>query len=111
MSTGLRKGMAEVIYKTPLPLRRHLMYSAFTHRLGNFSNPRTFSEKVNWRIIHDRRPLLAWTCDKLAVKDHAAGRVKTPATYWSGTDLNELTGIDLPGAWVLKPNHRSRLVH
>src|SRR3982750_723333 len=33
--------------------------------------PRTFTEKLNWRITLDRRELLAPTCDKLAMKEHA----------------------------------------
>jgi hypothetical protein len=111
VSTGLRKQVAEAIYTTPLPLRRHLMYLSFCKSWGDFRNPRSFNEKLNWRIVNDRRPLLAWTCDKLAVKDHVAEHVESPKTYWSGTDVRELADLDLPKRWVLKPNHRSRLVH
>lgn len=111
MSTGMRRAVAEIVYRSPLPLRRQLMFRAFMKKSGDFRRPQTFSEKINWRILHDRRPLLAWTCDKLAVKDHVAAHVRTPRTYWFGTDLRELAEVALPEAWVLKPNHRSRLVH
>jgi hypothetical protein len=78
-------------------------------------HPQTFVEKVNWRISFDRRPELAFTCDKLAMKEHARRRapdlVRVPETYWSGRDLAELVGVDLPDHWVLKPNHASQLVH
>ena len=75
-------------------------------------HPRTFSEKVNWRVLHDRRPLLAWTCDKLRMKEVAARHptVRVPRTLWWGEDLLELRGVDLPRRWVLKPNHRTGLV-
>jgi hypothetical protein len=64
---------------------------------------------MNWRILYDRRPILEWTCDKLAMKEYAAktSRVRVPETYWSGTDLRELSDVELPEHWVFKPNHRS----
>ena len=98
----------------PPALRRHLFYARHHRRFGRFRAPRTFNEKVNWRILNDRRDLLAWTCDKLAMKDHArrvAPDLAVPATLWSGTDVGELMNADLPDQWVLKPNHRTQLVH
>jgi hypothetical protein len=74
----------------------------------------SFNEKVHWRLRHDRRPLLAGTCDKLAMKDHArslaGGLVRIPTTFWSGTDLTDLADVELPDRWVLKPNDASGLV-
>jgi len=71
--------------------------------------PRTFTEKLNWRISWDRRELLAPTCDKLAMKEAAARSagdlVRVPRTLWAGTDVAELADVHLPGRWVLKPNH------
>ena len=77
-------------------------------------DPQTFSEKVNWRILFDRRPLLAPTCDKLAMKEYARrvgpDTLHVPELYWSGTDVTELADVDLPPHWVLKPNNASGLV-
>jgi len=88
----------------PPPLLRTVRYRQATGHLPPLRRPRTFSEKLNWRITFDRRELLAPTCDKLAMKEHARalapGLVRVPETLWSGTDVGEL-----PGAWVLKPNH------
>jgi hypothetical protein len=77
-------------------------------------NPVTFNEKVNWRIMKDRREILTWTCDKLASKDYAIDlqdttdhELRIPRTLWSGTDVRELEDVALPEHWVLKPNHRS----
>ena len=98
----------------PLSLRRHLLYLHAWGRWGNFSTPRLFSEKMQWRILNDRRPLIAWTCDKLASKEYArktaeaAGiTLRIPATYWSGTDVRDLyiAAQSFPDRWVLKPNH------
>ena len=112
VSRGVKGGMARLIYRLPLRLRRHVMYLGFTRRIGHFRRPRTFNEKVNWRILHDRRPLLLWTCDKLSMKAEAEKLgIPVAKTLWSGTDLAELAELELPDAWVLKPNHRSRKVH
>lgn len=98
----------------PLGVHRRLMYLKKHRRPLRLRHPVTFTEKVNWRIVYDRRPLLLPTCDKLAMKDFAVSRVPTvrvPATLWSGTDVSDLTGTSLPERWVLKPNHRCGLVH
>jgi hypothetical protein len=95
----------------PLPVRRHLLFVYYHKRLGNFARPRTFNEKINWRILHDRRPMLSWTCDKVRMKALAAQLgIAVPATIWAGTDISELSHVDLPRHWVLKPNDRSGLV-
>jgi hypothetical protein len=77
----------------------------------------TFNEKINWRVLKDRREILAWTCDKLSMKDYAgkvegamAQGLRIPRTLWNGTDVMELEDFELPAHWVLKPNHRSGLV-
>jgi len=95
----------------PLSVRRQLLFVAYHHRIANLRHPRTFSEKVNWRIVHDRRDMLAWTCDKLRTKALAEARdISVIPTLWAGTDINELRSVDLPDDWVLKPNNRTGLV-
>ena len=100
----------------PLSFRRHLLYLRALGRWGNFQSPRLAGEKAQWRIINDRRPLLAFVEDKLASKEyvksalHKAGlleQIRFPETYWVGTDLRELQALahKLPARWVLKPNH------
>lgn len=96
----------------PLPARRHYLHTAATRRLGNFRTPTRFTEKVNWRIINDRRPIIAEMSDKLRAKEIARERVpgdelRIPQTYWSGTDLAEAPELSTLGPWVLKPNNGS----
>lgn len=103
-----------VLVRLPPALGRRWLFLRVHHRWPRLSSPRTFSEKVNWRILNDRRPLLAWTCDKLAMKEHASSSgadVVVPRTLWKGGDVRELAEVDLPTHWVLKPSHRSGLVH
>ena len=102
----------------PLSLRRHLLYLRALGKWGNFRTPRLAGEKAQWRIINDRRPLLAFVEDKLASSEYVrstlakAGlleQIRFPETFWVGTDLRELQAVahKLPARWVLKPNHSS----
>lgn len=83
-------------------------------RLPPLLNPTTFNEKVNWRIVFDRREILAMTCDKLAMKEYARrlapGLVRIPETLWFGSDVAELARMELPERWALKPNNASQRV-
>lgn len=98
-----------LMYKLPSGLSCRALFMYHHHAFPHLRNPETFSEKMNWRILYDRRKMLEWTCDKLAMKEYAAeaDRVRVPRTFWAGTDIRELANIDLPECWVLKPNHRS----
>ena len=112
---SLRGAAGSAIYRLPVGVERRLLFVYHNRKLPHFNKPVTFSDKVNWRILNDRRPLLEWTCDKLAMKEYAekAGleRLRVPRTIWSGSDLGELRAVDLPEHWVLKPNHRSGLIY
>ena len=106
----------------PIALKRHLLYIKHFQRIGNFRNPRLFSEKMQWRIINDRREILRHTCDKRASKRLAAEtgaaagvEINTPRQLaWSPTSdgmiavLRQLHASGtLPERWVMKPNHSS----
>ena len=94
----------------PLRWRRFVLYARRHRRLPELIEPQRFTDKVNWRILYDRRELLSPTCDKLAVKElarrTAGDSVRIPRTLWSGTDLAELAAVGLPDRWILKPTHR-----
>ena len=110
----LAAGYRHVVDRVPMWLRRSLRYRSKHGHFPSLLRPRTFTEKVTWRILRDRRELLRITCDKKAMKAHAehtapAG-VRVPATLWSGVDLDDLARVALPEHWVLKPNHRTGLV-
>lgn len=106
----------------PLPLRRHLLFLRAYRRWGNFRTPSGYSEKLSWRVINDRRRLIAFTADKLAAKEYVKKiaaingiSVRIPETFWVGVDILELKALSdrLPSRWVLKPNHsfgRVRLI-
>lgn len=99
--------------RLPAAARRRAMFVRAHRRWPDLTEPTTFSEKIGWRVLNDRRPQLAWTCDKLRMKEHAAAsgaRLRVPQTLWCGRDVRELQDLQLPEHWVLKPAHRSGLV-
>lgn len=99
--------------RMPIRQRRSMLFLRHNGRLPRLRDPQTFQEKVNWRVFYDRRPEIAWTCDKLAARRRAAEAstaVRVPEVYWSGTDLGELLSVELPDHWILKLNNASGLV-
>ena len=114
MENPLRKAYRAFALSLDENRRRRLRFLLMQRRLLHLHPPRSFSEKVVWRLLNDRRDELKWTCDKLAMKERIAA-LETAArpvpTVWSGTDLRELDHVELPERWVLKPNNRSARVH
>ena len=103
----------KLVTRLPLSTKRRLYYIKAHRRFPRFKSPETFNEKVNWRIINDRRDEISWTCDKLRMKafaEQSDTTVKVPKTLWSGVDITELANFDFPERWILKANHRSQCV-
>ena len=79
----------------------------------NLHNPLTFSEKIQWLKLYDRKPLYTMLVDKYAVKEYVKEKVgaeyviPTLATF---KHVNDLTFRDLPNQFVLKWNHNSGCV-
>lgn len=82
-------------------------------RLARTRRPRTFTEKVRYKMLRDRRPLLVTFADKAAVRDHVAavvGEGYLPRCHGLVRDPGELAALELPEAYVLKPTHGSGAV-
>ncbi len=102
-----------VLLRLPLPVKRAVLFRE-AHGRWPGRPPRTFTEKVNWRVVHDRRPLIGQLGDKLAMKAYAAEvlpALSIPRVLWTGTDVAGLADADLPDRWVLKSNHGTMRVH
>lgn len=91
--------------KLPIEQRRKILYKKWVgHPLP--SNPSSFTEKIQWRIIKDRRELIARGGDKLSMKLHASvadPKILIPETLWFGENLEDVYERDFGVEWVLKP--------
>ena len=80
----------------------------------NLKNPRSFSEKIIWKKVFDRNPLLPRVTDKLLVRDYIqeklgeklASEIQIPLLYHS-KDPCSIPFEDLPQKYVIKSNHAS----
>ncbi|MFZ2522907.1 MAG: ATP-grasp fold amidoligase family protein [Minisyncoccia bacterium] len=80
----------------------------------NFDNPKTFSEHLVWKKIHDRRKVLTIVSDKYRVREHVkevlgedeANKVLVPLLY-SGSDPDMIPFDSFSGEYIVKANHNS----
>lgn len=78
-------------------------------RLWRTRRPVTFREKVRYKMLRDHRPLVVTFADKAAVRAYVADRLSTdylPSAMVLDTPA-ELSRVDLPGSFVMKPTHGS----
>jgi hypothetical protein len=79
-------------------------------RLWRTRRPRTFREKVRYKMLRDHRDLVVTFADKAAVRDYVADRVGAaylPEAYAIVDDPWMLPAQRLPERFVLKPTHGS----
>jgi hypothetical protein len=96
---------SRVLSHLPLYVRRQLLYRRAHGRFFR-RNPKNFTEKIQWRILNDRREIFALTGDKLSMKTYVeslAVPISIPKTLWHGTDLSTVMDVDWKTEWVLKP--------
>ncbi|WP_106753418.1 ATP-grasp fold amidoligase family protein [Pannonibacter carbonis] len=100
----------------PLPdsLYIKIKYLSIKRKWPNIKNPKNFTEKIQYRKIHDRNPLYVKLADKIEVKNYIKQRVGADfaiPTLWAGTRLEDINWNDIPLPAVIKPNHTSGLGH
>jgi hypothetical protein len=79
-----------------------------------FRRPSTFTAKLQWKRLRDRRPLLTTFADKAAVREYVAQTVGPELLtdcYAVVSDPRELNQSRLPREFVVKPTHCSGLIH
>jgi hypothetical protein len=82
--------------------------------LPSVLRPSTFNEKVIWRMVFDRREILARLQDKYALRAHVKARMGgdiLPKLYWVTTNPSDIPIADLPARFVVKPTHGSGWVY
>jgi hypothetical protein len=110
MNKTLKTAMEAVVRHMPDVLYLKMMYRRSTHKPLNLRKPRTFSEKLQWLKLHDRKPEYAMLVDKYDVRKFIADTIGEEHLIpllgvW---DSFEQIKIDsLPGQFVLKCTHDS----
>lgn len=93
-----------------LPDKLYLQILFFLHfgRFINLKNPKTFSEKLQWLKLYNRRPEYTQMVDKYAVKQYVADKIGTEHIIPTIDVWNRPEDIDfdkLPNSFVLKTTH------
>ena len=100
------------VINMPLPLSRYLLLLQEHRRLPSLRHPQTFNEKVNYRILYDRRPILVTASSKVESKilvRELDSEVLIPRTLWHGSRLSEASDIAVAVPWIIKASHRAGL--
>lgn len=85
-----------------------LLYRAKMGRRLRLTQPRRFTEKIQWLKLYDRNPLNTRIADKYAVREYISDRVGGEYTVPLVGIWNTFDEIDfdrLPGQFVLKTTH------
>jgi len=78
----------------------------------DLENPQTFNEKIAYRILFDRRPLLTLISDKIRVRDYVAqlvGPSYLTRLYQTCRTPQQIDWPALPRSFVIKANHGAEM--
>ena len=87
-----------------------LLYKKNVGHWPNLGDPKTFTEKIQWLKLHNRKPEFSIMVDKLLVKEYVAKRIGGQYIIPTLATWNRVEDIDvskLPNQFVLKWNHDS----
>ena len=99
----LGKWMPDAVYL-------QIIYYLKLGKILHLKNPRTFSEKMQWLKLHNRKPEYTRMVDKVLVKDYVAniiGKEYIIPTLGVWKTFGEIDFDSLPKQFVLKCNHDS----
>lgn len=74
----------------------------------NLKHPKTFSEKLQWLKLYNRRPEYTTMVDKYAAKDYVAGKIGPEyiiPTFGVWNKPEDIAWDSLPNSFVLKTTH------
>jgi hypothetical protein len=95
---------------TPAAVAEALAYAEYARARFATRNPKTFNDKIHYKMFRDHRPLLTTFADKVAVRDYVTrviGPQVLPHLIAVTDDPSELRGLDLPANYALKASHAS----
>jgi len=106
----LKALLLKMTHIIPDALYLKLRYYMRFHQKLNLKNPRTFSEKLQWLKLYDRRPEYSMMVDKYEVKKYVAdiiGEEYIIPTLNVWNSFDEIDFDTLPNQFVLKCTHDS----
>lgn len=119
LSPGINKFVAD--FKLSLDRKHNYksLKALFQKKLGyplNLDDPNSYNEKIIWKKLNDRNPLLTKTADKFAVRSYIkdilgeekANDILIPL-YYVTEKPESIPFEELPGKFVIKPNHGSQM--
>ena len=114
LNEACRSGRKALLrHMPPLVSRPMAFYRTFGH-IPNIIRPRTFNEKVLYKSLFDRRPLIGIFADKYRVRGYVREKLGSERQlvklYGAYEDPAEIREKDLPDRFVMKPNHASGLI-
>jgi hypothetical protein len=89
-----------------------LYYERFG-RFPDYADPRSYSEKVQWRKVFDRNPGLSVFCDKLAARELARLRapdIQHAKILWCGDDVAAIPLETVTPPFVVKTSNQSHCI-
>jgi hypothetical protein len=107
---SLRRTIADACPRLRDLIRTRRQYRQHFGQTPSLLFPKTFNEKIQWRKVFDRNPLLPLLADKVLVKDFVTARLGSDwvtATLWRGPKLPPRAERNWPLPYVLKANHGS----
>jgi hypothetical protein len=108
MNTLARKIFHSVRAVLPPEPSLSLSYLRSHGRWPDLRHPKTFNEKIQYRKLHDRNPLLPILSDKVLVKNYVReklGDAWVTPTLWCGKKLPPRSQRDWPVPFAIKANH------
>lgn len=87
-----------------------LIYRLIFKRKLNLTEPKTYTEKINWCKLHWRSPLAATCADKFTVREYVAGKIGSDYLIEQYGCFDSFDAIDfdsLPERFILKPTNGS----
>ncbi|MEI8364833.1 MAG: ATP-grasp fold amidoligase family protein [Parachlamydiaceae bacterium] len=85
-------------------------YKSVFGKYPNLKNPTTFSEKIAYKRLYDRRAILTQIADKIHVRNFVESRIGSKylqTIYQIAKTPEEIDWDSLPSQFVLKTNHGS----
>lgn len=104
----LRTSVRKLLRFLPAKLYVKTIYFLTFKRRLNLKNPALWTEKLQWKKLYDRRPLLTLAADKYRVRNYVEDKVGDhilTKLLWVGENPKEIPFDALPESFVIKTNH------